>query len=157
VTLRRRGLYPLGATSNLVLAEHKAEAPTGIEPGYTALQASGVGAVWPARAVLGALSRAQFALICVGWGDDRPSIIEEVGAVDCSEMQGGEHSSIEPTIAVKVPCQECGGRGYLETVTEGGQVVGHATKECLTCSGQGLIPQDMPLSQFRELLASHFG
>ena len=71
-------------------------------------------------------------------------------------MQGEEHASVEPTIAVKVPCQECGGRGYLETVTEGGHVVGHATKECLTCSGQGLIPQDMPLSQFRELLASHF-
>jgi len=72
-------------------------------------------------------------------------------------MEGGEHSSVEPTVSVKVPCQECGGRGYFETVTEGGHVVGDATKECLTCGGTGLIPDDMPLSQFRELLASDFG
>jgi DnaJ-class molecular chaperone len=69
-------------------------------------------------------------------------------------MEGGEHSSAELTISVKVPCQECGGRGYVETVTDGGHIVGDKTKECLTCSGRGLIPEDMPLAQFRELLAS---
>jgi hypothetical protein len=78
-------------------------------------------------------------------------------AVDCSEMEGGAHSSAELTVSVKVPCQECGGRGYLETVGEGGHVVAETTKECLTCGGIGLIPEDMPLSQFRELLASDFG
>jgi DnaJ-class molecular chaperone len=72
-------------------------------------------------------------------------------------MEGGEHSSAEMTISVKVPCQECGGRGYLETVSEGGHIAGDATEECLTCGGSGLIPHDMPLSQFRELLASDFG
>jgi DnaJ-class molecular chaperone len=72
-------------------------------------------------------------------------------------MEGGEHSSAEMTIAVKVPCQECGGRGYLETVREGGHIAGDATKDCLTCGGSGLIPHDMPLSQFRELLASDLG
>jgi RecJ-like exonuclease len=74
-----------------------------------------------------------------------------------SEMEGGEHSSAELTVSVKVPCQECGGRGYVEAVTEGGHIVGDTTQECLTCSGRGLIPEDMPLSEFRELLASHFG
>jgi DnaJ-class molecular chaperone len=68
---------------------------------------------------------------------------------------GGEHSSVELTVSVKAPCQECGGRGYVETVTGGGRIVGDRTEECLTCSGRGLIPEDMPLSQFRELLASH--
>ena len=77
--------------------------------------------------------------------------------VDCSEMEGGEHSSVELTISVKVPCQECGGRGYVETVTEGGHVVRDTGNECLTCSGRGLIAEDMPLSKFRELLASGFG
>jgi DnaJ-class molecular chaperone len=72
-------------------------------------------------------------------------------------MEGGEHSSVELTISVKVPCQECGGRGYVETVTEGGHVVRDIGSECLTCRGRGLIPEDMPLSQFRELLASDFG
>jgi RecJ-like exonuclease len=71
------------------------------------------------------------------------------------EMVGGEHSSAELTVSVKAPCQECGGRGYVETVTAGGRVVRERTKDCLTCSGTGLIPEDMPLSQFRELLASH--
>jgi DnaJ-class molecular chaperone len=71
-------------------------------------------------------------------------------------MEGGEHSSVELTISVKVPCQECGGRGYVETVTEGGHIVGNVTNECLTCGGEGLIPEDMPLSRFRELLASDF-
>jgi DnaJ-class molecular chaperone len=70
-------------------------------------------------------------------------------------MEGGEHSSAELTISVKVPCQECGGRGYIETV-RAGRIVGNPTKECLTCGGRGLIPEDMPLSEFRDLLASHF-
>jgi DnaJ-class molecular chaperone len=72
-------------------------------------------------------------------------------------MQGGEHSSAELTISVKVPCQECGGRGYVETVTREGHIIGDAAEDCPTCSGRGLIPEDMPLSQFRELLASDFG
>ncbi len=72
-------------------------------------------------------------------------------------MKGGEHSSVELTVSVKAPCQECGGRGYVETVSEHGHVVADVTSECLTCGGRGLIPQDMPLSQFRELLASHYG
>jgi DnaJ-class molecular chaperone len=67
-------------------------------------------------------------------------------------MHGGKHSSAELTVSVKVPCQECGGRGFVETVTEAGHIVGDPTTECLTCGGQGLIPEDMPLSQFRELL-----
>ena len=64
-------------------------------------------------------------------------------------------SPVELTVSVKAPCQECGGRGYVETVTGGGRIVVDTAKECLTCSGRGLIPEDMPLSQFRELLASH--
>jgi DnaJ-class molecular chaperone len=71
-------------------------------------------------------------------------------------MEGGEHSSAELTVSVKAPCQECGGRGYVETVGEAGHVVADRMEECLTCGGTGLIPQDMPLSEFRELLASHF-
>ena len=70
-------------------------------------------------------------------------------------MEGWEHSSAELTVSVKVPCPECGGRGYVETVREG-RITGDRTKECLTCSGEGRIPEDMPLSQFRELMASHF-
>jgi DnaJ-class molecular chaperone len=71
-------------------------------------------------------------------------------------MAGDDHSPVELTVSVKAPCQECGGRGYIETVTGGGRIVADPTTECLTCSGRGLIPEDMPLSQFRELLASHF-
>jgi RecJ-like exonuclease len=71
------------------------------------------------------------------------------------DMVGGEHSAVELTVSVKAPCQECGGRGYLETIAAGGRIVRERTKDCLTCSGTGLIPEDMPLSQFRELLASH--
>jgi DnaJ-class molecular chaperone len=67
-------------------------------------------------------------------------------------MHGRQHSSAELTISVKLPCQECGGRGFVETVTDAGHVVGDTTKECLACGGTGLIPDDMPLSQFRELL-----
>jgi DnaJ-class molecular chaperone len=73
-----------------------------------------------------------------------------------STVEGGRHSEQELTVSVKAPCQECGGRGYLETVSRGGHIVGEPTKECLTCSGRGVIPEDMPLSTFRELLASHF-
>jgi DnaJ-class molecular chaperone len=68
-------------------------------------------------------------------------------------MEGGEHSSVEVTVSVKVPCQECGGRGYVETVTEGGRIARDTSEECLTCSGMGLIPEDMPLSQFQAMLA----
>jgi len=66
-------------------------------------------------------------------------------------MEGGEHSTRELTVSVKVPCQECGGRGYVETV-EAGHVVRHPTENCLTCGGAGSIPTDMPLSEFRRML-----
>jgi DnaJ-class molecular chaperone len=66
-------------------------------------------------------------------------------------MQGGEHSTRELTVSVKVPCQECGGRGYLETV-EAGHVVRHPGENCLTCRGTGSIARDMPLSEFRRML-----
>ena len=71
------------------------------------------------------------------------------------EMVGGEHSSAELTVSVKVPCQECGGRGYVETVTGGGRITRDTSEQCLPCSGTGVIPEDMPLSQFQALLASH--
>jgi DnaJ-class molecular chaperone len=54
-----------------------------------------------------------------------------------------------------VPCQECGGRGYVETVTEGGRITRDTSEECLPCGGTGVIPADMPLSEFQALLASH--
>jgi len=66
-------------------------------------------------------------------------------------VERGTHSSRELTVSVKVPCPECGGRGYLETV-EAGHVVDHPTEPCVACGGEGSIPDDMPLSQFRELL-----
>ena len=69
-------------------------------------------------------------------------------------MEGGERSSVELTVSVKAPCQECGGRGYVETVTGGGRITRKPTEECHTCSGRGLIPEDMPLSRFLELLVS---
>jgi DnaJ-class molecular chaperone len=70
-------------------------------------------------------------------------------------MEGGEHSSRELTVSVKAPCQECGGRGYIETV-KGGHIVGDTEKKCLTCGGTGVVPEDMPLSEFRELLKTPF-
>ena len=70
-------------------------------------------------------------------------------------MEGGEHSSVQLTVSVKVPCQECGGRGYVETVSEGGRITRDTSEECLPCSGTGVMPADMPLSQFQALLASH--
>jgi predicted NBD/HSP70 family sugar kinase len=73
-------------------------------------------------------------------------------ALDSSEMHGGHHPTVEPTISVKLPCQECGGRGFVETVSEAGHVVADTAQECVACGGKGLIPDDMPLSQFRELL-----
>jgi RecJ-like exonuclease len=51
-------------------------------------------------------------------------------------MAGGEHSSVELTVAVKVPCQECGGRGYVETVTGGGRIVGDTTARATEVSTQ---------------------
>ena len=69
-------------------------------------------------------------------------------------MVGGEHSSVELTVSVKAPCQECGGRGYVETVT--GAAASLATgRRNASPVAEGLIPEDMPLSQFQELLASH--
>ena len=67
------------------------------------------------------------------------------------EMETGEHSSRELTVSVKVPCQECGGLGYIQRV-KAGHIVGDKTKKCHTCRGRGLIPDDMPVSQLRELL-----
>jgi len=69
----------------------------------------------------------------------------------CSEMEGAEHSSRELTVSVKVPCQECGGLGYIQRV-KAGHVVADKTKRCRTCRGRGLIPDDLPISQLRELL-----
>ncbi len=66
-------------------------------------------------------------------------------------MEGGEHSSRELTVSVKVPFQEFGGRGYLETV-EAGHVVGHPSESFVNCGGSGLVPDDVPLSQFRDML-----
>ena len=66
-------------------------------------------------------------------------------------MEGAEHSSRELTVSVKVPCQECGGLGYIQRV-KAGHVVGDKTTKCRTCRGRGLIPDDMPVSQLRELL-----
>jgi DnaJ-class molecular chaperone len=66
-------------------------------------------------------------------------------------MEGAEHSSRELTVSVKVPCQECGGLGYIQRV-KAGHVVGDKTKKCRTCRGRGLIPADLPVSQLRELL-----
>jgi DnaJ-class molecular chaperone len=66
-------------------------------------------------------------------------------------MEGAEHSSRELTVSVKVPCQECGGLGYTQRV-KAGHVVGDKTTKCRTCRGRGLIPDDMPVSQLRELL-----
>jgi hypothetical protein len=39
--------------------------------------------------------------------------------LDCSQMEGREHSSVELTVSAKVPCQGSSGRGYIETVTGG--------------------------------------
>jgi hypothetical protein len=66
-------------------------------------------------------------------------------------MEGAKHSSRELTVSVKVPCQECGGLGYTQRV-KAGHVVGDKTTKCRTCRGRGLIPDDMPVSQLRELL-----
>jgi DnaJ-class molecular chaperone len=68
-------------------------------------------------------------------------------------MADRELSHRELTVSVKAPCSECGGRGYLETV-EAGHIVPHPTEECLACSGNGWIADDMPLSQFRAMLES---
>ena len=67
------------------------------------------------------------------------------------EMEAGEHSSREVTVSVKVPCPECGGLGYIQRV-KAGRVVGDKTRKCPTCRGRGLIPDDLPISQLRELL-----
>ena len=66
-------------------------------------------------------------------------------------MEVGEHSSRELTVSVKVPCQECGGLGYIQRV-KAGKIVGDKSKKCRTCRGRGLIPDDLPLSQLRDLL-----
>lgn len=66
-------------------------------------------------------------------------------------MKGGKHSHREVTVFVKVPCPECGGRGYVETLREG-HIVADTTDECLICAGDGVVPEDMPLTRFREML-----
>ena len=55
-------------------------------------------------------------------------------------MEGGEHSSVELTVSVKVPCQECGGRGYVETVTEGGRIT-RDTSSNASCYRHGCHPR----------------
>jgi hypothetical protein len=74
-----------------------------------------------------------------------------LGTTFAPEMEDGERSSREPTVSVKMPCQECGGLGYIRRVKVG-RVVRDRTKKCRTCGGRGLVPDDMPLSQLRELL-----
>jgi DnaJ-class molecular chaperone len=69
-------------------------------------------------------------------------------------MTGGEHFSVELTVSVEVPCSECGGRGYVARVGATGRRISDRTQSCLPCSGKGLIPENMPLSQFQALLAS---
>jgi hypothetical protein len=69
-------------------------------------------------------------------------------------MTGSEHASVELTVSVEVPCQECGGRGYVEKVGATGRRISDRTQQCLPCGGKGLIPKNMPLSQFQALLAS---
>jgi DnaJ-class molecular chaperone len=69
-------------------------------------------------------------------------------------MTGREHASVELTVSVEVPCPECGGRGYVEKVGGTGRRISDRTQPCLPCSGKGLIPKNMPLSQFQALLAS---
>ena len=85
------------------------------------------------------------------WGSARRFMPAHSSGYIAPEMVGGEHSSRELTVSVKVPCQECGGLGYIQRV-KAGHVVGDKTKKCRTCRGRGLIPDDMPVSQFRELL-----
>lgn len=60
----------------------------------------------------------------------------------------------EPVVPMKIPCPQCGGAGRLPWVPPtGGQIVGgDATKSCPRCGEYGLIPQDVPLSEFRKLL-----
>jgi DnaJ-class molecular chaperone len=67
---------------------------------------------------------------------------------------GSEHPSVQLTVSVEVPCPECGGRGYVEKVGGTGRRLSDRTQPCLPCSGKGLIPKNMPLSQFQALLAS---
>jgi DnaJ-class molecular chaperone len=69
-------------------------------------------------------------------------------------MKGSERASVELTVSVEVPCQECGGRGFVERVGGGGRRISDRMQQCLPCSGRGLIPENMPLSQFQALLAS---
>lgn len=69
-------------------------------------------------------------------------------------MTGSERISVELTVSVEVPCPECGGRGYVEKVGGTGRRISDRTQPCLPCSGKGLIPKNMPLSQFQALLAS---
>jgi hypothetical protein len=64
------------------------------------------------------------------------------------------HASVELTVSVEVPCPECGGRGFVERVGGGGRRISDRMQQCLPCSGRGLIPENMPLSQFQALLAS---
>jgi hypothetical protein len=69
-------------------------------------------------------------------------------------MTRSERASVELTVSVEVPCQYCGGRGFVERVGAGGRRISDRVQQCLPCSGRGLIPENMPLSQFQALLAS---
>ena len=60
------------------------------------------------------------------------------------EMARGEHSAVELTVSVEAPCQECGGRGYVETVTPGGRIVRERTKECLPVAVGVSSPKTCP-------------
>jgi hypothetical protein len=73
------------------------------------------------------------------------------------EAEGGEHSSTELAISFKVPCQECGRRGYVETVNEDAHVLATRRRNALPVAVEAPSPTTCPPSQFRELLASDFG
>ena len=61
----------------------------------------------------------------------------------------------EPMVSMKMPCEKCGGAGSLppEPPPTGGQLMpGSTGPQCSACSGYGLVPRDVPLSDFRALL-----
>ena len=65
-------------------------------------------------------------------------------------MTGREHAAIELTVSVKGPNAEATATSQRPARDAGSPDL---TQECLPCSGRGLIPEDMPLSQFAAILA----
>jgi hypothetical protein len=46
-------------------------------------------------------------------------------------MTGNARPSVELTVFVEVPCQECGGRGFVERVGGGGRRISDRMQQCL--------------------------